>query len=586
MHDTTTVHDRLPPGWTREDWDWVHAAPDSDRWEDAPVLLAYPPPPPPGQHDAHVEAWCRAKNSDAADDLFLDPSDPIRTARALLDAKYKQWDDQTCHESGRLHRHRGAFWCWSGDHYQLIDDETMRATLWTFMEPALRWEKYKDKETGNEEWREVPFKPTNGRVSDALAALNAVTQLDQYVEAPAWLTVGTTDADRRLHTPNGRILILPPADELMACGNGLLHLPTGELYIPSPDYFNVSASTVRFDAEAPPPTQWLAFLEQVFDDDAEAIQLLQEWFGYLLSLDTTQQKILLAVGPKRSGKGTIGRILTAMLGKDSVGAPTMSNLAETFGLESLITKSLAIISDARIGARTDKSAIVERLLSISGEDSLTVPRKYMSAWTGRLPTRFIILTNELPSLTDGSGALAGRFIILVMTKSFFGKEDPALTNKLLTELPGILNWSIEGYRRLRQRGYFVQPKSSLAAAEDIEMLAAPVKAFVRDCCLVAPGLRYITDNTWEDWKVWSEDQGLNAGSKAWFGRNLQSAVPGLTVIRERDKHGNRVQAYVGIAVKSEPLAPEVQHNTQKAVNDAREALRRAVDAHNKAVRDP
>jgi putative DNA primase/helicase len=151
------------------------------------------------------------------------------------------------------------------------------------------------------------------------------------------------------------------------------------------------------------------------------------------------------VGPLRCGKGTIGRVQTAMLGRNSVGGPTMSNLSETFGLESLITKPAAIISDARIGARTDKSTIVERLLSISGEDSLDVPRKYMIAWTGKLPTRFTILTNELPSLSDGSGALAGRFIILIMTKSFFGKEDPALTSKLLTELPGILNWSIEGY---------------------------------------------------------------------------------------------------------------------------------------------
>jgi len=34
---------------------------------------------------------------------------------------------------------------------------------------------------------------------------------------------------------------------------------------------------------------------------------LQDWFGYTLSPDTSQQKMLMIVGPTRSGKGTIGR---------------------------------------------------------------------------------------------------------------------------------------------------------------------------------------------------------------------------------------------------------------------------------------
>ncbi|MEI9805362.1 MAG: hypothetical protein WDN48_14225 [Pseudolabrys sp.] len=128
---------------------------------------------------------------------------------------------------------------------------------------------------------------------------------------------------------------------------------------------------------------------------------------------------------------------------------------------------MAIVSDARIGARTDKSAIVERLLSISGEDTMTVARKFREAWHGRLLTRFMVLTNELPSLSDGSGALAGRFIVLMLKNSFFGREDPALTNKLTAELSGILNWAIAGYRRLRKRGHFIMPKSSLDAVDDM-----------------------------------------------------------------------------------------------------------------------
>jgi putative DNA primase/helicase len=55
--------------------------------------------------------------------------------------------------------------------------------------------------------------------------------------------------------------------------------------------------------------------------------------------------------------------------------------------------------------------VVERLLSITGEDTLTIDRKYREPWTGRLPTRFMILTNELPRFSDSSGALASRFVV-------------------------------------------------------------------------------------------------------------------------------------------------------------------------------
>ncbi|MCH7779835.1 MAG: hypothetical protein IH848_03240, partial [Acidobacteria bacterium] len=119
--------------------------------------------------------------------------------------------------------------------------------------------------------------------------------------------------------------------------------------------------------------------------------------GYILGGDTRLQKIFLFVGPRRSGKGTIGRVLTGLLGSHNVAAPTMAGIATNFGLAPLIGKPLGLISDARLSGRTDGQVVVERLLTISGEDSLTIDRKYKEPWTGQLPTRFVILTNELTS---------------------------------------------------------------------------------------------------------------------------------------------------------------------------------------------
>lgn len=191
-----------------------------------------------------------------------------------------------------------------------------------------------------------------------------------------------------------------------------------------------------------------------------------------------------------------------------------TNLAQNFGLAPLLHKPLAIISDARLSGRTDQAIVTERLLSISGEDQIDVDLKHRDAWSGRLPTRLMILTNELPRLSDSSGALAGRFIVLTMTRSFFGQEDHELEARLMTELPGILNWAIDGWRRLRERGRFVQPRSSEQAIQELEDLGSPIGAFLKDRCVVESGYAVSVDELYEAWRKWCTAVGRdNPGSQ-------------------------------------------------------------------------
>ena len=130
----------------------------------------------------------------------------------------------------------------------------------------------------------------------------------------------------------------------------------------------------------------------------------------------------------------------------------------------------------------------------------------------KLPTRFMFLSNELPRLNDASGALAGRFVILRLTQSFYDQEDPHRTDKLLSELPGILNWAIEGWRRLRERGHFVQPQSVSETVQELEDLASPVRAFVRQKCVVDPGHRISVDDLYAAWGTWCESEGRKSVS--------------------------------------------------------------------------
>jgi putative DNA primase/helicase len=264
-----------------------------------------------------------------------------------------------------------------------------------------------------------------------------------------------------------------PAAEILPARNALVHLPSFVKRVcctvpPSPRFFNAFSLDYDFDPAAKPPVEWLAFLRSIWGSESESIDCLQEWFGYLLTADTRQQKILMMVGPKRSGRGTIARVLKAVTGASNVVNPTLSTLARPFGLSALIDKPVAIFPDARLSSRPDNAAIVECLLSISGEDDQTIDRKHLAAWTGRLPTRFVLISNELPRLKDASGALASRLIILRFTRSFYDQEDTGLFDRLRRELPGILLWAVAGWQRLRLRGRFIQPRSArdLVAAMD------------------------------------------------------------------------------------------------------------------------
>jgi putative DNA primase/helicase len=277
------------------------------------------------------------------------------------------------------------------------------------------------------------------------------------------------------------------------------------------------------------------------------VALLQEWMGYCLTHETRLQKILLLVGPPRAGKGTIARVLTSLIGTANVCGPTLASLATNFGLWPWIGKQLAIISDARLSGRSDQAIITERLLAISGEDGVTIDRKNLEPLTTKLPTRIMVISNELPRLTDASGALANRFLVLKLSNSYLGREDTGLLDRLLPELPAILNWALAGLARLRARGHFAPPAAADDAVLEMADLASPVGAFVRDWCRVRPGIECPTGDLYGAFKIWCREQGnAHPPDCRAFGRDLSAACPGLSAYQPRDASGRRYRAYRGI----------------------------------------
>ena len=461
-----------------------------------------------------VESLKSAHVNDAV--RIIDTAAPYTTAKLFLDQFVAPDKTRT------IHHHRGAFYRWKENAYPEIVDTELRSELYDFLDRSFVIKNGKT----------VRVKPNQAMVTNVLDGLRGASHLSGSISAPAWLRHGDV-----------------PAEEIVACANGLLHLPTLNLFPGTPAFFTYNALDFAFDPNAPEPRQWLDFLYQLWPDDPESINTLQELFGYCLTANTDQQKAFLLVGPKRSGKGTIARVLGRLIGAANSVAPTLPGIGTNFGLAPLIGRRVAIVSDARLGSRADQHAIAERLLSITGEDAITVDRKYLPAWTGQLQTRFIIISNELPRLADASGALSSRFIVLLLENSFYGREDQTLAARLLKELPGILNWAITGWHRLISFGHFTQPKSALEAVQQLEDLGSPTGAFIREKCEIGAGHTATIDQLFGAWCQWCQEQGRDKpGTKQTFGRDLRAACPGLKVTQPR--HGDeRERAYQGIRIK-------------------------------------
>ena len=116
-------------------------------------------------------------------------------------------------------------------------------------------------------------------------------------------------------------------------------------------------------------------------------------------------------------------------------------------------------------------------------------RKHKPYWQGKLGIRWLILGNDVPKFrgTDENGALVKRCVMLAMEQDFFGREDFDLTEKLLAERAGILNWAMVGWRRLKERDRFVQPASGEELLRKLQASTSTMGAFVDECCSVGAG---------------------------------------------------------------------------------------------------
>jgi putative DNA primase/helicase len=424
----------------------------------------------------------------------------------------------------RLRFWRGTFWLWSRGAYRELESDEIRAKIIRHLRPAF-------------------FGIGTGHVGNVEMHLQAVAELSPTVEPPSWLSPKEpTDW---------------PTHEIVACRNGLIHLPTLAADDPayfaplSPRLFTHSATDFDFDDNPPKPERWLSFLSQLWSDDQQSIDALSEWFGLCLTPDMSYHKILLIVGPTRCGKGTIFRVLRGIIGHQNTCSPGFGEVAGDFGLAPFFGKSLACIADARLGSKADSTAVIERLLRVSGEDPVDINRKHKpSIASVKLSTRIMLLSNELPRLRDASGAITDRFVLLRIKKNFLGKEDRNLTRELLEERAGILWWAIAGWMRLNERGRFIQPDSCLETFADLRDQNSPVGVFVRERCELDPNYTTPKENVYQAFIDWEKSRGTKfTPSPEDFSKLLYAATQEAVESCRQREGDDRFYSYKGIRLR-------------------------------------
>lgn len=404
----------------------------------------------------------------------------------------------------------------SGCHY-VTHDDIIKSEMRKFLNSALVMSS--NAKTGDTSF--APFNPSNADVNELFGATAQVVQLDdRSFDLPSWRY---KDAD------------LPDPRGCLNLRNGILHVPTRAFAEHSPDFLTTSITTFDYDHRATCPL-WKQALADWWPNKAdgspadESLQL-QEMVGYSLLPETNLQKVFVVAGPGGSGKGTINKILQALVGKKNVASLSLGQLTEGFGAAPLMHKTICCVAEAAFGARDDRTAVTNFIKSVSGEDDVTVNRKFKDAWEGQLLCRFWLFCNQTPQFDDAGNALMRRLLPLEMTLSFKDNPDDNLFKKLKLEIAGILNWALEGYDRLQKNGgRFTMPESTLAKREQFGRMASPSQSFVEECCIEEPKSNVSENDLYGSYSDWCEKSGQRPMSKT---RLIESVVAAEPAKRKR-----------------------------------------------------
>lgn len=423
---------------------------------------------------------------DSPSDITEHPDDPHRLANAFIE-QFGQFEGKQ-----RLWKWRDEWYNWNHitKCYREIPKSELKDQLNGFVKKKF--------DIAAEEEGKKPRKVTAEVVNNTIAALGSMCLLrtSAIQSMPAWL--GTGDAPKYIPLTNGLLdySTISTAEK----AEDVLHPHT-------PEWFSVDCLAASFDPAATCP-KWLAFLHHNLEGDAERIAILQEWFGYCITHDTSFQKFMILNGEGANGKSVICAALIALLGIDNVSTVPLELFGERFQTTSTLGKLGNISADV---GEIDRAAEGQLKSFISG-DMMYFDRKGMSPINAYPTARLMIATNTLPHFNDKSSGIWRRVLLLPLNVTI--SEDARVPGMDKAkwwaeqgEISGILNWAIVGRERLYANGRFtssdVSKQKLLEYREDVN----PTLEFCNTELNYSEGSWTETADIYNAYKKWCEQNG-------------------------------------------------------------------------------
>jgi len=277
--------------------------------------------------------------------------------------------------------------------------------------------------------------------------------------------------------------------------NGTLDLKTGQLLPHNPDDFITKLAPVVFDPEAKCP-RVKQFLNEIFSNRSPTVAFILRWFGYCMSGDVREHRVVIHEGEGRNGKGALFRLLLKMWGDYGwVCDPHILLMKKNIGgtsedVANLRGKRLVVTSELNKKVTLDEA----KTKHLTGGDQLNANKKYEHE-INFLPTHKLnFQTNALPIVSDDEATWSRitrtnygvKFVDFPENDPFFAqgkvlKRDAALDEKLNAEASGFLNLLLKGCLDWQKYG-LQEPEEIKKATNEYKEATDVLSLFIQDCC--------------------------------------------------------------------------------------------------------
>jgi putative DNA primase/helicase len=307
---------------------------------------------------------------------------------------------------------------------------------------------------------------------------------------------------------------------LLGTPGDTVDLRTGQLKAPSRDDYITKVVAVTPAPPGTPCPLFNKFLEEATGGDQGLQRFLQQWAGYCLTGDTSEQALLFVYGPGGNGKGVFLTVLTEVMG----------DYAKTAAMETFVASKqqrhlteLAMLHGARLvtASETEKHQAwsQSRINQLTGGDKITANFMRRDHFTFKPQFKLTIIGNHKPKLETVDEAARRRFNIVPFLHK--PKEpDKALGAKLRDEYPAILRWMIEGSLD-RQANGLMRPDVVSTTTDEYFEEQDLIGQWIAELCEVGPNCKAGSSELFESWKSYAEKHNEYAGSAKSFGPLLE-----------------------------------------------------------------